>query len=162
MRGVSSADQQTKLARLGYDVADILTKSDNMIDDRTRTCEHCAKPLKRPQKRFCSQACSTAHRQQTIKLVWVVQFIRERGTTTWHRPSLNLSHKSLCGTNIGDKEEIMFEAASVPATSKLCIQCEGLFVEESHHRLAQVYSILLGLANSRRQRISRLEQPDVV
>jgi len=158
MHGVSS-DQQTKLARLVYDVADILTKSDNMIDDRTRTCEHCAKPLKQPQKRFCPQACSTAHRQQTIKLVWVVHFIRERGTTTWHRPNLNLSHKSLCGTNIADEEEIMVEAANVLTASELCAQCEVLFVEESHHRLAQVCSFLPGLAKSRRQRLLRLEQP---
>jgi hypothetical protein len=161
MPGVSS-DQQTKRARLGYDVADILIKSNNMIDDRTRTCECCAKPLKRPQKRFCSQACSTAHRQQANKLVWVVHFIRERGTTMWHRPSLNLSHKSLCGTNIADEEEIMVEATNVLTASELCAKCEVLFVEESHHRMAQVYSILLGLANSRRQRLSGLEQRDVV
>jgi len=131
-----------------------------MTGDRTRTCEHCAKPLKRTQKRFCSRACSTAHRQQTIKLVWVIHFVRERGTTAWHRPSLNLSSKSLCGTNIVDEEEIIVEAANVPVASELCAQCEVLFVEESHRRLAQAYGIVLELANSRGQRLSTQEQPD--
>ena len=129
-----------------------------MIDDQTRTCEHCAKPLKRTQKRFCSRDCSTAHRQPTIKVVWVAHFARERGTTPWHRPGLN--HKSVCGTKIVDQEEIMVEAGDLSAASELCAQCEELFDQESRRRLAQAYGILLGLANSRGQRLSALEQPD--
>jgi hypothetical protein len=54
----------------------------------------------------------------------------------------------------------MVEVANVLTASELCAQCEVLFVEESHHRLAQVYSILLGLVNNRRQWLSRPERPD--
>ena len=54
----------------------------------------------------------------------------------------------------------MVEAANVPVASELCAQCEVLFVEESHRRLAQAYGILLELANSRGQRLSTQEQPD--
>jgi hypothetical protein len=153
MHGVSSDDQK-ELAKLGYDAAIMLTRSDNMIDDQARTCEHCVKPLKRTQKRFCSRACSTAHRQPTIKEVWVAHFARERGTTPWPGPGLN--HKSVCGTKIVDQEEIMVEAGDLPAASELCAQCEKLFDQESRRRLAQAYGILLGLANSRGQLLSAL------
>lgn len=40
-----------------------------MTEDQTRTCEHCGKPPKRTQKRFCSRACWDAYRSPPIVLI---------------------------------------------------------------------------------------------
>ena len=125
-----------------------------MEQSETPVCAQCGKPLKRSQKRFCSRACSNAHRSPEIKVVWVTHFLREQSTSIWHRPGLG--HKSLCGTRIIDQEEIRVEAADLPSDSECCALCQELFDQEVRRRLGRAYAILYEAAARKRRLLAEI------
>lgn len=82
---------------------------------------------------------------QSIKIVWVIEILRQQDGTVWHRPAP--LGGVFCGTLIGTPECRRFPVEDwPPADGELCQQCEQLYEADCQRRLGQVYRMLLGLA----------------